>query len=204
VNVFTVAAGLCRKWRLGYKETWCFAKRFHRRVTAMCHKIPLRAPLTLLLAISSLPALAADDEEETASLDRTPQDCISTTRIRDTDVVNDSTIVFEMRGGLYFSNILERDCPGLMQHSRFRHRSTNTRLCDIDTITVLEQWGGGFTDGFTCQLGAFHPITEVEAEDLISGPDEAAAIENDIEIKDVELPPDENEPEPDPEPDAEP
>jgi hypothetical protein len=168
----------------------------------MCHKIPLRAPLLLLLTISSLPALA-DEDEETESLDRTPQDCISTTRIKDTEVVNDNTIVFEMRGGVYYSNILERECPGLMRNNRFRHKTTNTRLCDIDTITVLEQWGGGFQDGFTCQLGGFHPITEVEAQDLISGPDEAAAIENDIEIKEVELPPEDNEPAPAPESDAE-
>jgi len=168
----------------------------------MCHKIPLRAPLTLLLTISALPALAADEDEETQSLDRTPQDCISTNRIRETKVINDTTIVFEMRGGDYYSNILERECPGLERHKRFMHETSGGRLCDIDTITVLEQWAGGLSRGFTCQLGAFHPITEVEAQDLILGPDEAAATENDIEIKDVELPPGENEPVPAPESDA--
>ena len=133
----------------------------------------------------------ADNEDDVDTLDRTPRDCISTNRIRDTDVIDDQTIVFQMRGGQFYSNILERDCPGLARHKRFAYE-TNGRLCDIDTITVLEQWGGGFQRGFTCRLGEFHPITEIEAEDLIAGPDAAAARDNDVEIKEAELPPEDS------------
>jgi hypothetical protein len=149
----------------------------------------------LLLTIGAS-QVAADEDEDAAALDRTPRDCIGTNRIRSTEVIDDQTIVFEMRGGLYYSNILERECPGLANHDRFQYRTTGGQLCDIDTITVLEQWGGSFRSGFTCQLGGFHPITELEAEDLIAGPDEAAAIDNDVEVKEVDLPPGESEPAP--------
>jgi len=164
----------------------------------MCHKIRLRACLLALALGGSLAIVAAhadeDEDAEGEGLDRTPQDCIATNRIRGTDVVDDRTILFAMRGGQHYTNILERECPGLERHKRFMHETTGGRLCDIDTITVLEQWTGRLTPGFTCRLGQFHPITAVEAQDLRMGPDEAAAIDNDIEVKEVVLPPGEDEP----------
>ena len=160
----------------------------------MCHKAPLRAYSTLLAAIVATSGFAADEEDEIEALDRTPRDCISTNRIRETDVVDNQTIVFRMRGGEYFTNLLERECPGLGRQKRFMHETSGGRLCDIDTITVLEQCTGRIAPGFTCRLGQFHPITELEAEDLVAGPDAAAAISNDIEVKEVDLPPGETEP----------
>ena len=159
----------------------------------MCHKTRLRAYLTLLATVALIPVVAADEEEEVA-LDRTPRDCISTNRIRETDVVDDRTIVFRMRGGEYFTNMLERECPGLERNKRFMHETRGGRLCDVDTITVLEQWTGRIAPGFTCRLGQFHPITQIEAQDLVEGPDAAAAIDNDIEVNEVDLPPGETEP----------
>jgi hypothetical protein len=159
----------------------------------MCHNIRLRAQLTLLLMTGTMPMLAALGDDEVPGIDRTPQDCISTNRIRDTSIVDDRTIVFELRGGTYYTNILDRNCPGLERHKRFMHETSGGRLCDIDTITVLEQWAGRVTPGFTCQLGQFHPITEIEANDLVLGPDAARAISNDIEVKEVDLPPGESE-----------
>jgi hypothetical protein len=67
---------------------------------------------------------------------------------------------------------------------------TYGRLCDVDTITVLEQWGTSFREGFTCRLGKFHPITEIEAEALKRGP-EVVEDAPEVEVNEVELPPDE-------------
>jgi hypothetical protein len=189
----------------------------------MCHNIRRRSYLTLVLLAIALPLQAADEtpEGEIApdeaaaengaaddeagdeieakeifvddSLDRTPQDCVTTGRIRETDVIDDRTIVFWMRGGQVFSNILERACPGLGRHKRFMHETRGGRLCEIDTITVLEQWAGSISRGFTCGLGQFHPITALEAEDLVLGPD-AAASRSDVEVKEVELPPEDRAP----------
>jgi hypothetical protein len=140
-------------------------------------------------------AAEKEDEVEGEGLDRTPIDCISINRIKRTKVIDDQTVLFEMNGDVFLSNILERTCPGLAREGRFMHE-THGRLCDIDTITVLEQWGTSFRDGFTCQLGEFHPITEIEAEELSLGPDVAGEQSPDVEIKEVELPPDEASPDP--------
>lgn len=162
----------------------------------MCHNIRRRPYFALVLLAAALPLRAAgdtaDDDEE--FLDRTPQDCITTNRIRETDVIDDRTIVFWMRGGQVFSNILERACPGLGRHKRFMHETRGGRLCKIDTITVLEQWAGRLSQGFTCGLGQFHPITAFEAEDLVLGPDAAAARSKEVEVREVDLPPEDRAP----------
>ena len=134
---------------------------------------------------------AAEKEDEVANenFDRTPVDCVSTNRIKRTKVIDDQTVLFEMNGGVYLSNILDNTCPGLGREKRFMY-ATHGRLCDIDTITVLEQWGSSFRDGFTCRLGSFHPITEIEAEELIRGPEAAAEQAPEVEVREVELPPD--------------
>jgi hypothetical protein len=132
-----------------------------------------------------------EDEGAGESLDRTPLDCVSVNRIERTEVIDDQTVLFEMNGDVYLSNILERECPGLVREDRFIYE-TYGRLCDIDTITVLEQWGSSLSQGFTCQLGPFYPITELEAEELLAGP-EVAAERAEVEIKEVELPPEETE-----------
>jgi hypothetical protein len=154
----------------------------------------LLAAQALLLLTAVAGADENDEEIVGESFDRTPIDCVSVNRIRRTEVIDDQTVLFEMNGDVYLSNILERECPGLDREKRFMHE-TYGRLCDIDTITVLEQWGSSFRSGFTCGLGKFHPITEVEAEELIRGP-EVAEDAPDVEVNEVELPPDDPSPDP--------
>src|SRR5262245_7366185 len=93
------------------------------------------------------------DEE---ALDRTPRRCLTIARIRDTDILDDRTILFHLRGNKeVYRTYLPRECPGLERNDRFSYRSTNGQLCDVDQITVLEQTGLGLSPGFTCQLGGF-------------------------------------------------
>ena len=170
----------------------------------MCRKELLAAQASLFLMVLAASGAAGDEEadadagEEIEAIDRTPIDCIQTNRIRQTKVIDGRTILFEMGGGDYFTNVFERDCPTLEREGRFMHE-TNGRLCSIDTITVLEQWGATLSRGFTCQLGLFYPITEIEADALIRGPDEVAP---EVEVREVILPPGE-EPAPAPEEAAE-
>src|SRR5690606_10230064 len=57
--------------------------------------------------------------------------------------------------------------PRLAAEKRFMYSPTANRLCDNDTITVLERWGfDAFSRGFTCGLGEFHPISELELAEL--------------------------------------
>jgi hypothetical protein len=143
----------------------------------------------LVTTLFANPGMAAD-EEEADVLDRTPIDCIQSNRIRQSNVVDDQTIVFELKSGDYLVNLLDRECPGLGREKRFMHE-THGRLCDVDTITVLEQWGTSLTRGFTCSLGAFHPVTEIEAEQLIAGP--VVVEQAPVEVTEVDLPPEETE-----------
>jgi hypothetical protein len=137
---------------------------------------------------------ARDAEDEAAradaSFDRTPKDCVTVTDIRRTVALDDHTILFYLRGGnRIYRNYLPRECPGLVRENRISYKTSTSRLCDIDLITVLEQFGAGLRPGFTCQLGEFTPITQEEAEDLLVAKDDLGRKRRTIKSKPVELPP---------------
>jgi hypothetical protein len=140
------------------------------------------ATLTALLAVSAA-AVAQDDE----TLDRTPIDCVIVSNIDKTEVIDDYTILFFMRGNQIYRNQLSRRCPTLAREDRFAYRTTSNRLCDIDTVTVLEQRGLRLEDGFTCRLGQFHPITEEEVAEL-KRIQEQGSSRDAVEVEAVELP----------------
>ena len=121
----------------------------------------LMALLPLLAAAS---ALGQDDEE--GPFDRTPERCIIVSRIDQTDAIDDQNIIFRMRGKQVYRNTLPNKCPGLERENRIAYETASSRLCSIDTITVLEDFGVGFRPGFTCRLGEFVPLSPAEIEDL--------------------------------------
>jgi hypothetical protein len=154
--------------------------------------------LVLPLGLCSGPLLAQDDKP----FDRTPQDCLVTYAIDRTDIIDDQTILFYMRDNRVFRNYLPRECPGLAREDRFMYETHTTRLCSIDLITVLEQWGSRFQPGFTCRLGDFHPMSPEEVEDLEAlgrdGVDRDDGLGRDsIEASPAELPADDAAAEPD-------
>ena len=110
-------------------------------------------------------ALAQDDVDE-ASAER----CVSLHRISKTDVVDDYTILFYMRGGDIYVNRLPHRCPGLRRDRAFMYRTSMSQLCDLDIITVLDDFGPGYIPGPSCGLGRFYPITEEEAKALKEAP----------------------------------
>lgn len=137
------------------------------------------------IILAAPPALAADVDED--SLDRTPKDCVLTYRIKKTDVVDGKTILFYMRGGPIYANILDRECPGLEKQKRFMHETHGSQLCDIDMITVLEQWGASLQRGFSCRLGQFLPVSAEEAEDLRQIAKGAVEGNPDVDVEEVEI-----------------
>jgi hypothetical protein len=68
------------------------------------------------------------------------------------------------------------------------YKTTTSRLCSIDTITVLEQFSSRLDPGFTCRLGEFQPITPEELEDLTIDDDGRRPSRNAIEVERVDLP----------------
>jgi hypothetical protein len=92
--------------------------------------------------------------------------CIPVQRVDRTEVLDDRSIVFHMRGREAFLNRLERDCPGLDREKRLMYEIRSAQLCNADTISVLEDWGVGVARGFTCPLGPFQKVSEDEVADL--------------------------------------
>jgi hypothetical protein len=122
--------------------------------------------LSALALPSSLYVWPASGDDD-AVLDRTPKDCVSTMSIDRTDVLDDQTIVFYMRGRkTAYRNYLPNKCPGLEKSGQFMYQVRSSRLCSVDLITVLERWGVGFQPGFTCRLGEFHPLSQAEIASL--------------------------------------
>ncbi len=55
-----------------------------------------------------------------------------------------------MDGGPDYMSTLPHKCPGLSKHDTIMYETSLNQLCDLDTITVLNQIGGGFMRGPTC------------------------------------------------------
>jgi len=87
-----------------------------------------------------------------------PVDCVDIIRIRNTRVLDDRTIDFEMTDGKVLRNTLPHQCPSLGFEESFSYSTSLSRLCSVDTITVLQQ-AGGIHRGASCGLGQFQPVT---------------------------------------------
>lgn len=121
--------------------------------------------IAVLFSMSMLPvggAALADDEVE---LIGGTEKCISLTRLRSTDIVDDRNILFYMRGGDIYLNQLPNRCSGLRMSDSFSYRPTGNRLCNVDSIRTLQDAGPGglgMRSGVACGLGDFRAITEDE------------------------------------------
>ncbi len=119
-----------------------------------------------------LAAVAVADEDnasgsETGSDDDNGQyfqleNCINSSRIRRTDIVDDRTIIFYMNQRKIFVNHLPHRCPGLKIADAFSYRTSIQQLCNVDTIKVIRSMGSRLDTGPSCGLGKFRPVTEEE------------------------------------------
>ena len=123
----------------------------------------MTVPLVMLGVAAAMPAMAQEASQE-RNMDS--EHCVRISNIDSIGVINDRTLVFEMRTGSSYRNDLPRSCPGLDDNDTLMYRSSVGQLCNIDIVTVLDDWGFGFSPGVSCGLGMFHPITEQAVEDL--------------------------------------
>jgi hypothetical protein len=86
-------------------------------------------------------------------------DCVQLTSIRETRVLDDRTIDFVMRNSDIYRNQLPYSCPSLGFEKRFSYRTSLSRLCSVDTITVLME-AGGLQPGASCGLGQFQKMAK--------------------------------------------
>ena len=115
------------------------------------------ALFTLLAAASCAPA---SKPVETAVPAAAPagKSCVSLASIRESKVIDDSTIDFIMRDGRIMRNTLPYKCSSLKFEEAFTYATSLHQLCSTDIIHVITQ-GGGPRLGAACGLGNFVPYT---------------------------------------------
>jgi hypothetical protein len=90
--------------------------------------------------------------------------CIALSSIDRTEIVDDGTILFHMRNGDVYRNVLRHECPTLKNRDQFAYRVNAAQLCSTDLITVLDRNALGFTRGPSCSLGSFESISSSAAQ----------------------------------------
>jgi hypothetical protein len=90
--------------------------------------------------------------------------CLQLQDIRNTRVIDDSTIDFITRSGDVYRNRLPNSCPQLGFQQAFTYATSITQLCSVDIITVIIQ-GQPMMRGASCGLGQFTPIARPGSED---------------------------------------
>jgi len=120
--------------------------------------------MVLLVTVTTTMPTYADDADNVKT-DR-PQHCLSLIRIKDSTILDNQRIIFETVGNKYYLNQLSHPCPGLSEQKAFMYRTSLDQLCDLDIITVLDDYGFGFQPGSSCGLGVFEPISKQQIEGL--------------------------------------
>ncbi len=109
----------------------------------------------------------AEEEADEQMVDSAPEECVNVRQIKKTKIIDDQNILFHMNGGKIYRNHLPRKCFGLKRRESFSYKLRTPRLCGIDTIKVVDSFGGSLSQGISCGLGKFHPISEEQAAFLM-------------------------------------
>lgn len=127
--------------------------------------------LIIIAGMAGLNAVAEEKQPAESPLDQLMdgEHCVSLARIDRTDVVDDRSILFYMKGNDIYLNRLPHRCPGLKWEKAFMYRTSQSQLCDLDIITVLDSMGFGYRPGVSCGLGMFFPISEETAKQIKAG-----------------------------------
>lgn len=93
------------------------------------------------------------------------KDCLSTTQLKNTTVLDDKTILFELRDRSVWKNTLDYGCPSLNFYQAFSYETFGARLCDMDYIKVFENGRTGASCGlgkFERQEGSMRELTQAD------------------------------------------
>ena len=149
------------------------------------HKLIRNFLIAGVITCSAIPVLGQEevtnDEPIDESIDVTDgekvgdamRSCVTLRALRRTEIIDDRNILFRMRGRTIYHNILPRQCGGLAREDRFSYDSSMGRLCRGDMIRVLhsDSFGTyGMREGVACRLGAFHKISQEDAQALREAP----------------------------------
>jgi hypothetical protein len=95
-------------------------------------------------------------EKELAKYDRTGevQNCVSQNQIKNTNVLDDMHIIYELSGNNFLLNTLDRKCPQLGFNRAYSINVRGGQVCNNDIIHVFENSG----TGGACGLGKFEKL----------------------------------------------
>lgn len=140
----------------------------HKQIKNITKKPSHTALLGAAIAVLTVGAAAADRgdkaKEILAKYEKTGevQNCLSLRAVRDTDALDDYTLLVEAGGSVYLSELHGR-CIGLEREQRYTRSSPQARMCKGDIIQVIDLNG---TPLGSCSLGDFEELREVpETED---------------------------------------
>jgi hypothetical protein len=85
-------------------------------------------------------------------------DCIQSRSIRDTKILDNRHIVFEMAGNTYYLIQFKHRCPQLRRTSTLVYETRANRLCRLDFIKAANSFRVGDV-GPPCSIPGFIPIT---------------------------------------------
>ena len=109
-------------------------------------------------------AMAEDGETPEATEDGSSGiKCIEIWRLKTSRVVDNETIILELRGGPDYKMNLANRCPGLKMQGTWRHDVRgHTKLCSIDIIRVPMTTSGGLagTSWTSCIIESFEEYDE--------------------------------------------
>lgn len=111
-------------------------------------------------ALGPSPAARSEAEKLSFAPQGEPASCVPIARIRETRVLDDSTIDFVLIDRTRLRNTLPIACPGLSVEDSISYSTSLSRLCSVDTVTVLHR-AGGLQPGATCGLGEFQPVRAI-------------------------------------------
>ena len=121
--------------------------------------------LALLLAVTSqgwaLQAIAANMSEGEVS-----RHCLNLAQINHVEILDKQHIAFEMNNGDHYMNVLPKPCLSLHRDRALMYKTSLSKLCDLDIITVLDSMGGGYEPVGSCGLGDFNQSSEDEVKRL--------------------------------------
>lgn len=90
--------------------------------------------------------------------------CLSTTRYDSVDILDEQHLLFAGNGpDEVWLNTLRSRCPGLHRNDVLAFEMNGTRLCSLDSATVVQRFLFWQRTGPTCTLGEFHELTDAQA-----------------------------------------
>ena len=130
---------------------------------------PVLAGLAGAFAATGALALASSSDKAQKILSKYEKtgesvNCLMAHSVRDTDALDDYTLLVEASGGVYLNELNGR-CAGLGREGRYVRKSSDTRMCKGDIIRVVDSFG---TMTGSCSLGAFEKLSEIPEDETPS------------------------------------